>query len=213
MNLEREGFAVRAFALGHTALAYLDAAVAGREELPDIAVLDRTVPDMDGLDVMRHIRAEAGLSGMCVLMLTARAEELDRVLGLELGADDYVAKPFSFPELVARIRAVTRRSAPRAAAPERYLRHGLLQVDLEAFSVSVAGEAVALTRREFELLVYFLRHRGEVVTRPHLMRHVWRQPVAEENRTVDVHVRRLRAKLGAGLEKLETLVGVGYRLA
>lgn len=208
----REGFQVHAFPTGQAALAHLQRVSEGREEKPQVAILDRSLPDMDGLEIMRHIRATPGLNDMSILMLTARAEELDRVLGLELGADDYVAKPFSFPELLARIRAISRRNRPQTEPTQHRLHRGLLTVDLEAFTAHLAGDPVPLTRREFELLVYLLKHPGQVLSRQQLMREVWKQAYPDDNRTVDVHVRRLRAKLAEGLSDLETVVGIGYRL-
>lgn len=211
-NLAREGFRVQSFATGLAAMAFLESVAAGTDELPEVAVLDRSLPDLDGLEVMRRIRATPALQDMSVLMLTARAEELDRVLGLELGADDYIAKPFSFPELLARIRAISRRNRPRADPSRSVIQRGPLRVDLESFTATLAGNPVELTRREFELLVFLLKHPGQALSRQQLLRQVWKQPHPDENRTVDVHVRRLRAKLGIGLSDLETLVGIGYRL-
>jgi DNA-binding response OmpR family regulator len=219
-NLVREGFSVSAFATGTEALAYLTAASRGETTLPEVAVLDRSLPDMDGLEVMKWIRGQAALKGIPILMVTARTEEIERVLGLELGADDYVSKPFSFRELLARIHAIARRCAPlspgAAAQPQptspNTLCLGPLLVDLDRFTAEVGREPVALTRREFELLVYFLKHPGQVLTRKHLVNQVWKQPSAQENRTVDVHVTRLRTKLKPALDGLQTVIGVGYRL-
>lgn len=212
-NLRREGFGTTAFATGQEALVFLEAGCPGPQGPPLLALLDRSLPDMDGLEVMRWIRSNDGLRDMGIIMLTARGEELDRVLGLELGADDYVTKPFSFPELLARIRAIARRNHGRAKAlPERWLQRNDLRIDLEGFSVTAHGLPVELTRREFELLVFLLRHPGQVMTRQQLMRQVWKAHAPDEGRTVDVHVRRLRAKLGTALSGLETVIGVGYRL-
>lgn len=215
-NLVREGFSVSAFATGTEALAYLAAASRGAATLPQVAVLDRSLPDMDGLDVMKWIRGLPALRGMSILMVTARTEEIEKVLGLELGADDYVSKPFSFRELLARIHAIGRRSATGVSdlpsPASNSLAHGPLVVDLDRFTAAVDGETVSLTRREFELLVYFLKHRGQVLTRKHLVNQVWNQPSAQENRTVDVHVTRLRTKLKPALDSMQTVIGVGYRL-
>jgi DNA-binding response OmpR family regulator len=217
-NLVREGFSVSAFATGTEALAYLMGASRRDAVLPEVAILDRSLPDMDGLEVMKRIRLDPALAGMQILLVTARSEEIERVLGLELGADDYVSKPFAFRELLARIRAIARRCAPPRAGssfaptPGNTLSHGPLVVNLDRFVAEVAGEPVDLTRREFELLVYFLRHSGQVLTRRHLLKEVWKQPASSENRTVDVHVTRLRTKLGQALSGLQTVVGVGYRL-
>jgi len=217
-NLVREGFSVSAFATGTEAIGYLAAASRAEALLPEVAILDRSLPDMDGLEVMKRIRLDPALAGMQILLVTARSEEIERVLGLELGADDYVSKPFSFRELLARIHAIARRCAlpsgsfPIAPSPGNTVSHGPLVVDLDRFVAEVAGEPVDLTRREFELLVYFLRHPGRVLTRKHLVKEVWKQYSSQENRTVDVHVARLRAKIGPALDGLQTLVGLGYRL-
>ncbi len=214
-NLLREGFSVSAFATGTEAMAYLARASRNEALLPDVAILDRSLPDMDGLEVMKWIRLHPALGRMQILMVTARTEEIERVLGLELGADDYVSKPFSFRELLARIHAIARRCAPPlppASSSASNLSHGSLVVDLDRFSAEVAGEPVDLTRREFELLVFFLRHPGQVLTRKQLVNQVWKQPSTQENRTVDVHVTRLRTKLGPAVDGLQTVIGVGYRL-
>jgi len=217
-NLLREGYSVSAFATGTEALEYLAAASRNEAMLPEVAILDRSLPDMDGLDVMKWIRLEPALAGMPIILVTARSEEIERVLGLELGADDYVSKPFFFRELLARIRAIARRcspslaSSPSAPSPGITLSHGTLVVDLDRFVAEVAGEPVDLTRREFELLVFFLRHIGCVLTRKQLVKEVWKQSSSHENRTVDVHVTRLRTKLGKALSGLQTVIGVGYRL-
>jgi len=169
---------------------------------------------MDGLDVLRAIRTHATLKGLPVLLVTARSEEIDRVLGLELGADDYISKPFSARELAARLRAILRRSSPSEEterAPQ--LTFGPIAVDLDMHTTRVDGHLVELTRREFELLAYFLANPRRVLTREKILQQVWGLEYLGESRTIDAHVRRVRAKLGeVAAEFIETVVGVGYRL-
>ena len=167
---------------------------------------------MDGLEVCRRLRQDPATQAVPVVMLTARGDEVDRVLGLELGADDYVVKPFSPRELVARIRAVLRRTHPAPGAAS--LTVGRLTIDPAAHTVAVDGVAVSLTRREFDLLRALVEARGRVLSREFLLDHVWGYTAAAEieSRTVDVHVRRLRQKLGAEGQRIGTVTGVGYRL-
>ena len=211
-HLRREGFGVASVGTGQDALqALADAAKGARL---DAALLDLSLPDMDGLDVLRAIRQDPVHKGLPVLLVTARSEEIDRVLGLELGADDYISKPFSARELAARLRAILRRAAP-AGAPEAsaQLGFGPITVDLDMHTARVEGQLVDLTRREFELLVYFLKNPRRVLTREKILQQVWGLEYLGESRTIDAHVRRVRAKLGeAAAAHIETLVGVGYRL-
>lgn len=211
-HLRREGFGVTAVGTGREALQALAAASQGPRL--EAALLDLSLPDMDGLDVLRAIRADAVHRGLPVLLVTARSEEIDRVLGLELGADDYISKPFSARELAARLRAILRRSAP-SETPERtpQLSFGPISVDLDMHSARVDGQLVDLTRREFELLAYFLKNPRRVLTREKILQQVWGLEYLGESRTIDAHVRRVRAKLGeAAAVHIETVVGVGYRL-
>ncbi|HEX7552803.1 MAG TPA: response regulator transcription factor [Geothrix sp.] len=209
-HLRREGFSLRSVGTGRAALDVLNAPGSRL----DAALLDLSLPDMDGLDVLRAIRAHASHKALPVLLVTARSEEIDRVLGLELGADDYISKPFSARELAARLRAILRRSAP-AEVPERVakLSFGPITVDPDMHTARVDGQLVELTRREFELLVYFLANPRRVLTREKILQQVWSLEYLGESRTIDAHVRRVRAKLGeAAAELIETVVGVGYRL-
>jgi len=178
---------------------------------PNLILLDLNLPGLDGLEVCRRIRGDAATAAIPIIMLTARVEESDTIRGLELGADDYVTKPFSVKELVARVRAVIRRSE-RPEQDADVLTSGDLQVDLAGRRVHVGDTEVALTRKEFDLLVDLMRNRGRVVTRQRLLERVWGYDHPGETRTVDVHVRQLRKKLGepAG-DCVETVVGVGYR--
>ncbi len=211
-HLRREGFGVSPVGTGQEALQVLS----GGPQVTrlDAALLDLSLPDMDGLDVLRAIRQDAVHKGLPVLLVTARSEEIDRVLGLELGADDYISKPFSARELAARLRAILRRSAP-VEATERPLElsYGPITVDLDMHTARVDGQLVDLTRREFELLAYFLRNPRRVLTREKILQQVWGLDYLGESRTIDAHVRRVRAKLGEDAAALiETVVGVGYRL-
>jgi two-component system, OmpR family, alkaline phosphatase synthesis response regulator PhoP len=204
-HLVREGFRVRAVGSGAEALARVKAVA------PDLVVLDLMLPGMDGLEVCRRLRAEPTTAGVPIIMLTAKADEVDRVVGLEMGADDYVVKPFSPKELVARVRAVLRRARPGEAA--RPLVAGGVSLDAARHQVTVTGQAVELTPKEFDLLHALLEAAGRVLSREHLLNRVWGYAHADEieSRTVDVHIRRLRAKLGAEERRIATIKGVGYR--
>jgi DNA-binding response OmpR family regulator len=183
-----------------------------RAELPDVAILDLMLPGLDGLEVCRQLRGDTSTRRLPIIMLTARGEEVDRVVGLELGADDYVVKPFSPRELVARIRAVLRRvEAPESPAAGRTT--GDLHVDEARHAVTIGGRPVELTAKEFGLLAALMRADGRVLGREQLLETVWGYANAAEieSRTVDVHVRRLRAKLGAEARRIVTVKAVGYR--
>jgi DNA-binding response OmpR family regulator len=206
--LERAGYATRVALDGPGALA----AVAS--ERPDLVVLDLMLPGVDGLEVMRRIR-ENDRSRVAVILLTAKGEESDRVVGLRLGADDYVVKPFSPAELVARVDAVLRRvdTAPEREAP---LEFGDLVIDPAGRRVLVGGEEVALTQREFDLLLFLARHPGQAFTRNQLMDLVWRYTFYTDTSTVTVHIRRLRAKIEPDPSRprfIETVWGHGYRFS
>ena len=176
-----------------------------------LVVLDRMLPGLDGLEVCRTMRADPALAEIPVIMLTARAEESDRIVGLELGADDYVTKPFSPRELVARVAALLRRTR-RTATDDRALRFGSLVVDLERHLVTDEDREVKLTAKEFLLLRYFLEHRGRVLSRDLLLSDVWGYQYTGGTRTVDVHVRRLREKLPVLSHAIETVKQFGYKL-
>ena len=182
-----------------------------REQLPACVVLDLMLPGMDGLEVCRALRTDAATAAVPIIILTARAEETDRIVGLELGADDYVAKPFSPGELVARIRAVLRRTG-RSASPDQQIVFGSLAVDVARHTVTDSGREVQLTAKEFLLLQYFLEHRGRVLSRDLLLADVWGYRYTGGTRTVDVHVRRLREKLPPLVEALVTVKQFGYKL-
>jgi len=204
-NLERDGYQVTTASDGESALS---AARAGR---PDLIVLDLMLPGLDGLEVCRILRREMAAP---ILMLTARAEEVDKIVGLELGADDYVTKPFSMRELLARVRALLRRAGSQIAAEPDILTAADLEIDLQRRHASRGGRALALKPREFELLVFFLRNRGRAFTRDQLLNDIWGYDFAGDTRTVDVHIRWLREKIEddpAKPTRLITIRGTGYR--
>ncbi len=203
--LERAGFAVTLSADGYDALA------AYERSRPDLVVLDLMLPGIDGLEVCRRLRGSA--SGVPIVMLTALGEEADRVLGLQLGADDYVTKPFSPRELVLRVQSVLRRSLPRPAPTPETLTDGGLEVDVARRITRLDGAELALTVREFELLVFFMRHPGRAFKRAELLEAVWGWTFGDQS-TVTVHVRRLREKVEADPAdpmRIRTVWGVGYR--
>ena len=202
--LQKAGFSIELLSSGRDALK----AIADRT--PDLLILDLMLPHVDGLEVCRAVRSEPRTAAIPIIMLTARADESERIVGLEIGADDYVAKPFSPNELVARVRALLRRTQRQ---PEtRDISYGPIHVDTERHVVSSSGAAVALTAKEFLLLEYLLRHRGRVLSRDVLLTDVWGYKYTGGTRTVDVHVRRLREKLPALGDALVTVKQFGYKL-
>ena len=205
LYLEQAGFAVSAVPTG------TDAIPAFRQERPSLVLLDLNLPGQDGLDVCRSLRR---LGNVPIIMLTARTEEMDRLIGLELGADDYISKPFSPREVVARVRAVLRRTQGSLAS-ENLLQAGALQLDLAAYRVWIDGQLVDLTQTEFELMATLLRHKGQVLSRAQLLEAV--QGVAHEEfeRAIDQHIKNLRRKLKTAVGDhpiIHTIYGVGYRL-
>ena len=205
LYLEQAGFAVTAVHTG------TDAIPAFRQERPSLVLLDLNLPGQDGLDVCRSLRR---LGNVPIIMLTARTEEMDRLIGLELGADDYISKPFSPREVVARVRAVLRRTQGSLAS-ENLLQAGALQLDLAAYRVWIDGQLVDLTQTEFELMATLLRHKGQVLSRAQLLEAV--QGVAHEEfeRAIDQHIKNLRRKLKTAVGDhpiIHTIYGVGYRL-
>jgi DNA-binding response OmpR family regulator len=182
------------------------------ERVPDLIILDLNLPVLGGLEVCRILRARPPSARVPIIMLTARTSEAERIVGLDVGADDYVTKPFSLRELAARVRAALRRGRPAPEAPQATTYRGThLFADFDAVSVSVDGEAVRLTRREFELLRHLVENRNRVLSRDRLLERVWGYERLIETRSVDVHVGRLRSKLGAAGGQIETVVGLGYR--
>ena len=187
------------------------ALAAARETPPDLVILDLMLPGLNGLEVCRALRADNRTASLPIVMLTARGEESERILGLDSGADDYVVKPFSPSELMARVRALLRRTAP-PTVKDRVLRCGPISVDVERHTVSNDGEQVRLTAKEFLLLQYLIEHRGRVLSRDRLLSDVWDYQYPGATRTVDVHVRRLREKLPFLEKALETVQQFGYKL-
>jgi DNA-binding response OmpR family regulator len=188
-----------------------DALTAVRERPPDLVILDLMLPQVDGLEICRTMRAHEATAAIPIIMLTARGDESDRIVGLEIGADDYLSKPFSPNELVARARALLRRTQ-RAAATRPAVAYGPIVVDPQTHVVSSDGVAVALTAKEYLLLEYLLEHRGRVLSRDLLLTDVWGYRYTGGTRTVDVHVRRLREKLPLLSQALVTIKQFGYML-
>jgi len=208
-HLEQEGYSVREAESGESALSQAAA------ERPALVVLDLMLPGTDGLEVCRRLRAVESTQNVPIIMLTARAAEVDRVLGLELGADDYVTKPFSPRELVARVRAVLRRThGEDVPPPHEIFERGRLRVDFDTYEVFVGGERAGLSLREFELLKFFVQHPYRVYDRLQLLDLVWGRDTHVEPRTVDVHIRRLRKRIernDAAPDLILTVRGVGYK--
>lgn len=206
VNLHAEGFEVETAEGGREALASL------RRNPPDLVVLDWMLPDISGTEICRRVRQDSALAALPIIMLTARADEMDRVVGLELGADDYVTKPFSPRELALRVRAVLRRRKPgdQIARP---LAHRGLAIDPDRHRCTVEGADITLTAKEFELLRNLMERHGRVMTRERLLEAVWGSDVVVTTRTIDTHMKRLREKLGPAGSLIETIRGVGYRFA
>ena len=203
-NLQKAGFKTLTARDGPTALQKV------RDERPALVVLDLMLPGLAGTDVCRQLKADPKTASIPVIMLTAKAEEVDRIVGLELGADDYVTKPFSPRELALRVKTILRR-ATGPAAPGEVLKHTDLVVDLAKHAVTFKGRSIELTATEFRLLALLLERRGRVQTRDALLTDVWGYEGDVDTRTVDTHVRRLREKLGKAADWIETIRGVGYR--
>ena len=206
LNLRGAGHEVVVCHDGSTALAEV------QRSQPDLLVLDVMLPDVSGVEVCRRLRRSPQTVRLPVIMLTARSEEVDRVVGFEVGADDYVAKPFSPRELVLRVEAILRRTSSAAAADgPQAIALGALVIDVPAHRVEVEGQEVLLTALEFRLLLDLASRAGRVQSRDALLERVWGYSPNVETRTVDTHVKRLREKLGAGAKQIETVRGVGYR--
>ena len=181
-----------------------------QQALPRLILLDIMLPGMDGIEILKSLRASPATAHIPIIMASAKGTEYDKVMGLDLGADDYLAKPFGMMEMVSRIRAVLRRSSDSAA--QKPLRFGKLQMDLLSHTVQADGNRVELTLKEFELLKLFLTHPGRVYSRDQLLEQIWSTDYAGETRTVDVHIGTLRTKLGSCGDYIRTVRGVGYRM-
>jgi two-component system phosphate regulon response regulator PhoB len=205
-NLRAAGFETILATRGEEALLAL------KRRIPDLVLLDLMLPDIPGTEVCRRIKAEPRTKHVPVVMLTAKGEEVDRVVGFELGADDYVTKPFSVRELVLRLKAILRRAGGGKTAERPREQVGPIRVDVDAHRVFIDGAEVVLTPLEFRLLSTFMARLGRVQSREQLLEDVWEMSPEVETRTVDTHVKRLREKLGSGRDLLETVRGVGYRL-
>jgi len=206
-NLEKDGFQVIASSDGATGLAQI------RKAPPDLVVLDLMLPKLSGLDICKEVRKDASLNRLPILILTAKGEEADRVVGLELGADDYVTKPFSPRELVARVKALLRRAEPPAAASEKPIEIGALRIDPAAYRVTRGGKAVPMSTLEFRLLYFLAARPNRVFTRDQLLDGVWGTDRFVTPRSVDVYVRRLREKMESDPQHpahLKTIRGAGY---
>lgn len=203
-GLDSQGFQAKGFALPSEFWRAMDA------EMPELVLLDIMLPEEDGLSILRKLRARPATKRLPIIMLTAKNSEYDRVIGLDHGADDFVSKPSSMLELIARIRAVLRRAEPAQASGDFSL--GLLFVSPDRHEVKVGGKDVTLTNKEFELLCLLLRNKGIVLTRATLMDRVWGFESERENRTLDVHIRTLRVKLGEAGSYIETVRGIGYKI-
>jgi DNA-binding response OmpR family regulator len=200
LNLQREGYDVAAFERGH------DGLVAAQSGAFDLVILDLNLPDVDGLTICRELRRDERTRSIPIVMLTARGSERDRVTGLELGADDYLTKPFSVRELVARVAAVLRRTGSGEAS---VYDDGELRLDAKSYRVYRGGAEVKLAKKEFELLSLLVRNASSVISRERFLAEVWQMSDEVETRTVDAHIRNLRKKLGT--ERIATVVGLGYR--
>ena len=203
-NLKAAGFEVVTAADGAQALKK------ARSVLPNLILLDLMLPEIDGLEVCKQLRRDSATAAIPIIMLTAKAAEIDRVLGLEIGADDYVTKPFSPRELVLRIKSLLRRLQPPEEKKDQ-LRFGDLCLDIPRHQVSVRGRRIDLTATEFKLITVLAQRRGRVQSRDQLLRDVWEYDSLIDTRTVDTHMRRVREKLGSAAKHLETIRGVGYR--
>ena len=203
-GLDSQGFQAKGFALPSEFWRAMDT------ELPELVLLDIMLPEEDGLSILKKLRARPATKRLPIIMLTAKNSEYDRVIGLDHGADDFVSKPVSMLELIARIRAVLRRAEPVQTSGDFSL--GLLFVSPDRHEVKVGGKDVTLTNKEFELLCLLLRNKGIVLTRATLMDRVWGFESERENRTLDVHIRTLRVKLGEAGSYIETVRGIGYKI-
>lgn len=204
LYLERDNFQVESVGDGLQALNAI------RQHAPDLVVLDVMLPGLDGFQICRRLRAEGNQTP--IIMVTARDEDIDKILGLELGADDYLTKPFNPREFVARVRAVLRRGAPQAGSQQTPIRIGDLEIDLAGREVYVNGELVELRTQEFEVLKVLAENKGIVLSREQLLNKAWGYDFYGQTRTVDVHIAQIRRKLAISQVQIETVMGIGYKL-
>ncbi len=205
VNLKKAGFDTRGFSSLESFLSFL------KKQTPDLVILDLMLPDADGLEICKYLKKKDELSSIPIIMLTAKAEETDKILGLELGADDYVTKPFSPKELVARVKVALRRQIQKEDTKKIEI-GGILVVDLEKFSVMVEGEKIDLTSTEFKILQLLSSKQGWVFSRDKILDYLWGREKAVLDRTVDVHVKNLREKLGTAGQFIKNMRGIGYKL-
>lgn len=205
VSLERAGFEVRTFPDASGFLRFV------RKRVPDLVVLDLMLPDLDGLEICKQMKGDDRLAALPIIMLTARGAEADKVLGLELGADDYVTKPFSPRELVARVRAILRRKRAKEETGRITVGDALV-IDLDKYEVLVRGKKISLTPTEFKILTFLASNRGRVQSRDLILDHLWGHEKAVIDRTVDVHIRNIREKMGQAAKLIKNVRGVGYRI-
>ena len=205
LHLGKAGFKAKGFLDAESFFRFID------RRVPDLIILDLMLPDADGFDICKYLKRSDPLASVPIIMLTARGEETDRVLGLELGADDYVTKPFSPRELVARVKAVLRRGEPKGETLKIYVGESLV-IDPRKFTVSIDGVGVELTPTEFKILELLSSRKGWVFTRKQILDHLWGQDKIVVDRTVDVHIRHLRQKLGKAARFIKNIRGIGYKL-
>lgn len=206
VHLRRERFSVRGFLNGSSFLRSLDS------EPPSLVVLDLMLPDVDGFEICRILKAKPAYASIPIVILTARSEETERVLGLELGADDYMIKPFSPRELTARVKAVLRRTIKQEAEAEKIEVGGLLKIDPQKYEVMVEGEKVDLTATEFRILQLLASKNGWVFSRDKILTHLWGSEKMVLDRTIDVHIKHLREKMGKAAGLIKNMRGIGYKL-
>ncbi|AWZ48741.1 DNA-binding response regulator [Clostridiaceae bacterium 14S0207] len=207
-NLDKNGY--KAFCVGNG----LDAIKVAKEEIPDLILLDLMLPGMDGYDVCKQIRNDSSLSNIPIIMITAKGEEFDKILGLELGADDYITKPFSIRELMARVKAILRRIVMQNE--DKSYRFGNILINFEQHEISKENKKIDLTLKEFELLEILIKNKGRVMTREFLLDKIWGYEYIGETRTVDVHIRHLRKKIeddDKNPKYIQTVRGIGYRFS
>lgn len=203
-NFQKEGYKVRTARDGKEALAEA-------RQQPDLIILDIMMPEFDGREVIKHLKKDSKTSQIPIIFLTAKGTEADEVLGLELGADDYIVKPISIPKLLARVRNVFRKREVKIS-PENIIRIGAIEISLEQHTVHINKKEIFFPKKEFEVLFYLASHVDQVVTRETLLNNIWGSDVQVVDRTVDVHIRKIREKLGKHADCIETIKGVGYRL-
>ncbi len=205
-NLTREGYRVFRAYNGHDGLKML------KENLPSLVILDLMLPGIDGLEVCRQAKKDPKTAMIPIIILTAKSEEIDKVVGLEIGADDYIVKPFSMKELIVRVKVALRRNSKEKGPKQlEYIKAGTLEIDLAGYGVKVAGKQIELTAKEFQLLAYLAGSQDKVFSREQILRDVWQIDVPLKTHTVEVHIKKLRDKLGKAGDSIVNLHGIGYK--